>query len=76
MKQNVYDVAIVCWRPADLNAALILARSRRSVAVRDMGAPAIMPHAWLMGILGSKAFRRQKFEHAERSSVNHMALPS
>lgn len=47
-----YDVVVVGGGAAGLNGALMLARSRRSVAVVDAGAPRNSPAAGVHGLLG------------------------
>lgn len=47
-----YDVVVVGGGPAGLNGALMLARSRRSVAVIDAGAPRNAPADAMHGVLG------------------------
>lgn len=47
-----YDVAVVGGGAAGLNGALMLARSRRSVAVIDAGAPRNAPADGVHGLLG------------------------
>lgn len=47
-----YDVVVVGGGAAGLNGALMLARSRRSVAVVDAGAPRNAPAAGVHGLLG------------------------
>jgi thioredoxin reductase len=46
-----YDVVIVGGGPAGLNAALVLGRARRRVAVVDAGAPRNAPAAHMQGFL-------------------------
>ncbi len=48
--ENSYDVVVVGGGAAGLNGALMLARSRRSVAVIDSGAPRNAPNA--LGVHG------------------------
>jgi thioredoxin reductase len=47
-----YDVVVIGGGPAGLNGALMLARSRRSVAVIDAGAPRNRPAEGVHGLLG------------------------
>jgi thioredoxin reductase len=47
-----YDVVVVGGGAAGLNGALMLARSRRSVVVVDVGAPRNRPAAGVHGLLG------------------------
>ena len=49
--QHRYDVVVVGGGPAGLNGALMLARSRRSVAVIDAGVPRNAPAAGVHGFL-------------------------
>ncbi|GAA4936953.1 NAD(P)/FAD-dependent oxidoreductase [Streptomonospora halophila] len=49
--QDGYDVVVVGGGAAGLNGALMLARSRRSVAVVDAGAPRNAPAAGVHGLL-------------------------
>lgn len=50
--QELYDVVVIGGGPAGLNRALMLARSRRSVAVIDAGAPRNGPADGVHGLLG------------------------
>ncbi|WP_305784320.1 NAD(P)/FAD-dependent oxidoreductase [Symbioplanes lichenis] len=50
--QDAYDVIVAGGGAAGLNGALMLARSRRSVAVIDAGAPRNAPAAGIHGLLG------------------------
>ena len=49
---NGYDVVVIGGGPAGLNAALMLARSRRSVLVVDSGSPRNKPASAVHGLLG------------------------
>src|SRR5207248_3784026 len=46
-----YDVVVIGGGPAGLNAALVLGRARRRVAVVDAGAPRNAPAAHMQGFL-------------------------
>lgn len=52
--QQVHEVAIIGGGAAGLSAAVILARSRRSVAVIDSGHPRNAPAAGVHGFLGNE----------------------
>ena len=51
MESQLYDVAIVGGGAAGLNAALVLARSRRRVLVLDARSPRNAPAAQMHGFL-------------------------
>lgn len=42
MGKNLLDVVIIGGRPVGLNAALVLGRARKTVAVIDAGRPATL----------------------------------
>lgn len=50
--EDSYDVVVIGGGAAGLNGAMMLARSRRSVAVIDAGAPRNAPAAGIHGLLG------------------------
>src|SRR3954454_22055375 len=50
--QNAYDVVVIGGGAAGLNAALMLARSRRTVLVIDSGSPRNAPATGVHGLLG------------------------
>ncbi|MFL6001194.1 MAG: FAD-dependent oxidoreductase [Nocardioides sp.] len=50
--ENSYDVVVIGGGAAGLNGAMMLARSRRSVAVIDAGAPRNAPARGVHGLLG------------------------
>ena len=51
MDETLYDVVVVGGGAAGLNAALVLGRARRRVAVVDAGAPRNAPAAHMHGFL-------------------------
>ena len=52
VEQQAHDVVVIGGGPAGLNAALLLARSRRSVIVVDSGEPRNAPAEGIHGLLG------------------------
>ena len=58
METPVYDVVVVGGGAAGLNAALVLGRARRRVAVVDAGAPRNAPAAHMQGFLSRDGMPR------------------
>jgi thioredoxin reductase len=64
-----YDVVVVGGGAAGLNGALMLARSRRSVAVVDAGAPRNAPADAMHGYLGHDGLPPQELLHRGQAEV-------
>ncbi|UGY94400.1 NAD(P)/FAD-dependent oxidoreductase [Streptomyces gobiensis] len=71
MTQNnsEYDVVVIGAGAGGLNAALVLARSRRSVAVVDAGAPRNAPAAHMQGFLSRDGMAPAALLEAGRAEV-------
>jgi thioredoxin reductase len=65
-----YDVVVVGGGAAGLNGALMLARSRRSVAVIDAGTPRNAPAEAMHGYLGHDGLPPQELLHRGRAEVS------
>jgi len=61
MKEDSYDVVVVGGGAAGLNAALVLGRARRKVAVVDAGAPRNAPAAYMQGFLSRDGISPAEF---------------
>ncbi|MFG3423704.1 NAD(P)/FAD-dependent oxidoreductase [Micromonospora sp. NPDC049460] len=66
---NEYDVVVVGGGPAGLNAALVLARARRRVAVVDAGLPRNAPATHLHGFLSRDGIPPHDLLTAGRAEV-------
>jgi thioredoxin reductase len=66
---NEYDVVVVGGGPAGLNAALVLARARRRVAVVDAGRPRNAPATHLRGFLSRDGMPPRELLAAGRTEV-------
>jgi thioredoxin reductase len=64
-----YDVVVIGGGPAGLNGALMLARSRRSVAVIDAGDPRNRPAEGVHGLLGHDGIPPAELIERGRSEV-------
>lgn len=64
-----YDVAVIGGGAAGLNGALMLARSRRSVAVIDSGAPRNAPAAGVHGLLARDGMEPAELLERGRAEV-------
>jgi thioredoxin reductase len=70
MGTKVYDVLVVGGGAAGLNAALVLGRARRRVAVVDAGAPRNAPAAHMQGFLSRDGMSRADLLAAGRVEVS------
>ena len=68
---DAYDVVVVGGGAAGLNGALLLGRSRRSVAVVDAGAPRNGPAEAVHGLLGHEAIPPGALLERGRAEVRH-----
>jgi thioredoxin reductase len=69
MEQHSYDVVIVGGGAAGLSAALVLGRSRRTVALVDAGAPRNAPAAHMQGFLSRDGMPPTDFLEVGRDEV-------
>ena len=69
MEATVYDVVVVGGGAAGLNAALVLGRARRRVAVVDAGAPRNAPAAHMQGFLSRDGMSPSDLLAAGRAEV-------
>ncbi|MFD6399565.1 NAD(P)/FAD-dependent oxidoreductase [Nocardia sp. NPDC060249] len=67
--ENSYDVVVLGGGAAGLNAALMLARSRRSVAVIDAGTPRNAPAQGVHGLLGREGMSPLELLELGRAEV-------
>jgi thioredoxin reductase len=69
MDEQIYDVVVVGGGAAGLNAALVLGRARRRVAVVDAGAPRNAPAAHMQGFLSRDGMSPADFLAAGRAEA-------
>lgn len=69
VREPMFDVVIVGAGPAGLNAALVLARCRRSIAVLDSGAPRNAASSGLHNYLGHEGISPRDFLALGRREV-------
>jgi thioredoxin reductase len=69
LETNEFDVVVVGAGAAGLNAALVLARARRRVAVVDDGAPRNAPAAHMHGFLSREGMAPSRLYEAGRAEV-------
>lgn len=69
MSETSYDVVVVGGGAGGLNAALVLARSRRRVAVVDAGEPRNAPSAHVRGFLSRDGVRPAELLDAGRAEL-------
>jgi len=69
MTRELFDIAIVGGGASGLSAALVLARSRRSVVLLDSGAPRNAPAAHMHGFLSRDGFAPSRLLEIGREEI-------